>query len=99
MHLWVVGYHVSLRGGVDALVFAGGIGERSARFRGAVVDGLESLGFFLDQDANGRAGGEESWQIVEDISRPDARHKVLVCRVDEQAEMARLCSQSSSRSP
>jgi acetate kinase len=47
MHLWVVGYHVSLRGGVDALVFAGGIGERSARLRGAVVDGLESLGFVL----------------------------------------------------
>ncbi|OAA38948.1 Aliphatic acid kinase, short-chain [Beauveria brongniartii RCEF 3172] len=103
---FVGSYYVSLRGGVDALVFAGGIGERSARLRGAVVDGLGSLGFFLDQDANGRVGGgggqgeEESWQnVVEDISRPDARHKVLVCRVDEQAEMARLCSQSSSRSP
>ncbi|KAM3502762.1 hypothetical protein MY10362_004633 [Beauveria mimosiformis] len=97
---FVGSYYVSLRGGVDALVFAGGIGERSARLRGAVVDGLGSLGFFLDHDANGRPVGRGQENVaVEDISRPDARHKVLVCRVDEQAEMARLCSQSSSRSP
>ncbi|KAF1729991.1 putative acetate kinase [Beauveria bassiana] len=98
---FVGSYYVSLRGGVDALVFAGGIGEGSARLRGAVVDGLESLGFLLDQDANGRVGGggedeEEPLKIVVDIGKSNARHKVLVCRVDEQAEMARLCSQSSS---
>ncbi|PMB66793.1 putative acetate kinase [Beauveria bassiana] len=102
---FVGSYYVSLRGGVDALVFAGGIGEGSARLRGAVVDGLESLGFLLDQDANGRVGQkeeeeeEDSLKIIVDIGKSDARHKVLVCRVDEQAEMARLCSQSlSSRS-
>lgn len=83
-------YYVSLRGVVDALVFAGGIGEGSAPLRSAVMGELECLGFVLDRGANSRAMS----RTVEDIGGPDARHRVLVCQVDEQLEMARLCSET-----
>lgn len=85
-------YYVSLRGEVDALVFAGGIGEKSSQLRSAVTGELGCLGFSLDSGAN----SQKMSRIVQDISGPDARHKVLVCQVDEQLEMARLCSQSAS---
>ncbi|OAQ98439.1 hypothetical protein LLEC1_02583 [Akanthomyces lecanii] len=89
---FVGSYYVSLRGDVDALVFAGGIGEKSSQLRSAVTDQLKCLGFSLDSGANSRSMS----RTVEDISGPDPRHRVLVCQVDEQLEMARLCSQSTS---
>lgn len=82
-------YYVSLHGRVDALVFAGGIGEKSDRLRRAVVDNLECLGFGIDEAAN----GGKLKNIVEDISAANAKHKVLVCATDEQFEMARICAE------
>lgn len=82
-------YYVSLRGRVDALVFAGGIGEKSARLRGAVVEQLACLGFGIDEAANARG----LKNVVEDISAAAAKHKVLVCSTDEQFEMARICAE------
>lgn len=81
-------YYVSLHGRVDALVFAGGIGEKSDRLRSAVVDNLACLGFGIDETANGR----KLSNVVEDISVTDVKHKVLVCSTDEQFEMARICA-------
>jgi len=40
-----IGDYMALLGGVDLLVFAGGIGEHSDRIRSAATDGLECLGF------------------------------------------------------
>ncbi|QUC17002.1 uncharacterized protein UV8b_01243 [Ustilaginoidea virens] len=78
-------YYVSLEGQVDALVFAGGIGEKSSRFRDEVVRRTNCLGFWMDGSRNsGRLGG-----VVEDIGAKDGRHRVLVCRTNEQLEMAR----------
>lgn len=39
-------------GGIDALIFTGGIGENAAPIRAAVLDGLSWLGFALDKTAN-----------------------------------------------
>ena len=50
---YIAAYYVQL-GGVDALVFAGGIGENSPIVRRKVVEALESLGFTLDGAANER---------------------------------------------
>ncbi|KAI7493025.1 acetate kinase, partial [Hortaea werneckii] len=49
---FVAAYYVRLGGEVDALVFAGGIGEKSAQLRRAVVERLGCLGFELDGSAN-----------------------------------------------
>ncbi|KOS20821.1 putative acetate kinase [Escovopsis weberi] len=85
-------YFVSLGGKVDALVFAGGIGENSAKLRNAVVQQAGCLGFAIDEAANAAAaatGGD----IVRDVGPRDAKPRVLVCQTDEQFEMARTCTQ------
>lgn len=84
---FVGSYYVSLRGRADALVFAGGIGEKSARLRAAVVDQVSCLGFAVDPSKNDADAAGDS--TVWDIGAPDSTHRVLVCRTDEQYEMAR----------
>jgi acetate kinase len=44
-----IGAYMALLGGVDLLVFTGGIGEHSARIRSAATDGLELLGLTADK--------------------------------------------------
>ncbi len=85
-------YYVSLRGDVDALVFAGGIGERSDRLRDAVVDQCSCLGFALDPVAN----KVPITDTVADVSGSTSKHRVLVCQTDEQLEMAREGSENES---
>lgn len=83
---FVGSYYVSLGGRVDALVFAGGIGEKSERLRAAVVEQCGCLGFEVDEAENGKKVQDD---VVRDVGREGARHAVLVCRTDEQFEMAR----------
>ena len=45
----VIGGYIALLGGVDLLVFTGGIGEHSDYIRSAATHGLESLGLTLDR--------------------------------------------------
>jgi acetate kinase len=45
----VIGAYIALLGGVDLLVFTGGIGEHSDRIRSAAADGLEFLGLTTDK--------------------------------------------------
>ncbi|WPH03128.1 Hypothetical protein R9X50_00600300 [Acrodontium crateriforme] len=85
---YVAGYYVKLQGEVDGLVFAGGIGEKGAGLRKAVVNRLSCLGFEIDEAANGKPGDD----TVVEIGAKGAKHRVLVCQTDEQAEMARQCA-------
>ena len=48
---------VASLGGLDALVFTGGVGERSAPVRALAAEGLEFLGIALDELANDTATG------------------------------------------
>ncbi|KAK2754218.1 hypothetical protein FQN54_007097 [Arachnomyces sp. PD_36] len=82
---YVGSYYLKLGGEVDALVFAGGVGEKGIKLRKAVVEGAASLGFQLDAAKNENVGDG----VVEDISSEGAKHRVLVCKTDEQLEMAR----------
>jgi len=85
---YVGSYYVALGGEVDALVFAGGIGEKGARFREAVVEKASCLGFEIDAERNAR----KIEQVVQDVGREGARHRTLVVQTDEQFEMARQCA-------
>ncbi|EJF64671.1 acetate and butyrate kinase [Dichomitus squalens LYAD-421 SS1] len=87
------GYYLKLGGKVDALVFAGGIGERSVELREAVLDKAACLGFELDPEANGKVDGDES--VVVDVGKGKEGKRVLVCRTDEQLEMAKECALDS----
>ncbi|MCJ1377583.1 hypothetical protein MMC17_000678 [Xylographa soralifera] len=85
---FVGSYYVKLEGHVDALVFAGGIGEKGASLRTAIVDKCRCLGFELDESKNGKA----IEHVVQDIGKEGSRHRTLVCQTDEQFEMARSCA-------
>ena len=77
-----------MHGEVDALVFAGGIGEKSDRLRQRVTDDVGCLGFVADKDLN-RKPIED---VVQDIGENGAKHRTLVCQTNEQFEMARYCA-------
>lgn len=82
---YVAPYFTKLDGKVDALVFAGGIGEKGDRLRAAVVKSVQCLGFEIDETGNGK----QMEEVVTDISKNSARYKTFVVQTDEQLEMAR----------
>lgn len=86
---FVGAYFVKLGGEVDALVFAGGIGEKGVELRRAVVERVACLGFEVDEGGNGAVSEGE----VVDIGGKGKR--VLVCKTDEQAEMAEECARDA----
>ena len=70
-------------GGLDTLVFTGGVGERSAPVRAAAAAGLGFLGIVLDPERNVTARGDA------DISAPAAAARTLVVEAREDLEIAR----------
>ncbi|KAI9823004.1 MAG: hypothetical protein M1832_002658 [Thelocarpon impressellum] len=77
---FVGSYFVKLDGQVDALVFAGGIGEKSALLRARVVEACRSLGFVLDLQMN----ESPSDDVISDIGKVGAPRRTLICQTDEQ---------------
>ena len=69
-------------GGLDALVFTGGIGENDAECRAEVVEGCRWLGLLLDETLNTRGAGRIStdgsrasaWVVPTDEERMVAHH-------------------------
>ena len=47
-----IGAYAAALGGLDTIVFAGGIGERSAELRGRILEGLDFLGVMVDDEPN-----------------------------------------------
>ena len=80
-------------GGIDALVFTGGIGERSAELRRRAVAGLAFLGIDVDGGANDRLGHDAARRRCDggdaEITGPGSRARVLVIAAREDVEIAR----------
>lgn len=83
-----IGAYAAAMGGLDAVVFTGGIGERSALARHRIAQRLDFLGAPLDEDRNRDAVVDATRRIVE-ISEPQARVRLLVAATDEELEIAR----------
>ena len=79
----LIGGYVAAMGGVDAIVFTGGIGENSAEYRKAVCENLAFLGITVDGEKN-KVRGQEI-----DIATPDSKVKVLVIPTNEELVIAR----------
>ena len=77
---WVGAYAAAL-GGLDTLVFSGGIGENSPVIRARICEGLGFLGVGLQRQANAKNAAL--------ISRAWGRVKVRVIRTDEELMIAR----------
>jgi acetate kinase len=74
-------------GGLDALVFTGGVGERSAEIRRRTADGLGFLGVDLDPERNEGATGGMGADDGE-IGATDATVRTLVITAREDLEIA-----------
>lgn len=79
-----LGAYVAALNGLDALVFAGGTGEKGARVRAAVCENMDYLGIELNPLKNERCFAEEAI-----ISRDNSRVKVLVVPTNEELIVAR----------
>jgi len=72
-------------GGLDAVVFTGGIGENVDSFRAGVCEGLDYLGIKLDKIKNGKT----MFGLEADISAPGSRTPVFVIPTNEELVIAR----------
>jgi acetate kinase len=80
-----IGAFSAVLGGLETLVFTGGIGERAARIRSRVCAGLDYLGIRLDQRAN---GANERY-----LSADETRVAVYAIPTDEESMIARITKQ------
>jgi acetate kinase len=76
-----VGAFAAALGGLDTLVFAGGIGENSPQVRARICEGLRFLGVELDESCN-----EKSEAVISTDAGPAT---VRVIRTDEELMIAR----------
>ena len=73
-----VGGFAALMGGLDAVVFAGGIGEHDARSRAEILGGMESFGISINSERN-----EAKGDAVRRVSASDSVPMVLVVPAKE----------------
>ncbi len=78
-----VGQYAAEMGGVDLIVFTGGVGENSCEMRETVCSGLEFMGVEFDRAANRGARG-----VDKILSAPASKVKVAVVATDEELMIA-----------
>lgn len=78
-----IGEYAAEMGGVDLIVFTGGVGENSCEMRETVCSGLEFMGVKFDKSANAGARG-----VDKILSAPDSKVKVAVVATNEELVIA-----------
>ena len=78
-----VGAYAGLLGGLDALIFTGGVGENRASLRAAVCERLSWMNLHLDNSLNENCASDQ------DIATKGSRVRVLVIRAREDLMIAR----------
>ncbi|GAB4183804.1 MAG: acetate kinase [Calditrichia bacterium] len=78
-----VGAYAAALGGVDAIVFTGGIGENSDITRRAVLENMEFMGVKLDHSKNDGLRKTEA-----EISAPDSKVRIFVIPTNEELVIA-----------
>ncbi len=79
-----IGAYAAEMGGVDVIVFTGGVGENQAQTRANVCRSLGFMGVTIDEQVNSVTRGTETV-----ISTPDSRVTVIVVPTDEELMIAR----------
>ena len=78
-----IGRFAAQMNGVDAITFAGGVGENGIEVRKQICDSLSFLGVKIDDEKNNCRGKEV------EISTPDSKVKVFVVPTNEELTIAR----------
>ena len=79
-----VGAYAAEMGGVDVIVFTGGVGENQTGVRENVCAPLAFMGVEIDKELNSRTRGTET-----ELSTPTSKVKVVVIPTDEELMIAR----------
>ena len=79
-----VGSYIAVLGGVDAVVFTGGIGEHSPRIRKIVMENMEFCGAKFDEKKN-----EEYASGIGYLNTEDSKVKIIVLPTNEELSIAR----------
>ncbi|HHX91609.1 MAG TPA: acetate/propionate family kinase, partial [Paracoccus sp.] len=82
-----IGAYSAAMGGLDAVVFTGGIGENSASMRRRICDGLEFMGLRLDYDRNLALRLDD--RAAPQIQAYGSKVRVIVTETAEQLQIAR----------
>ena len=79
-----IGAYTAAMGGLDCVVFTGGIGENDAPLRKEVCENMEFFGIKLDEEKNKQRGAD-----IIDLSAEDSRVKILMVCTNEELMIAR----------
>ena len=80
-----IGAMLASLGGLDALVFAAGVGENSPAVRTSTCEAFRFLGLKLDQQKNAQSPADT------DIATPDSSIRVLIVHTQEDWQIAKEC--------
>jgi acetate kinase len=78
-----IGAYAAAMGGVDILIFTGGVGENASESRENICKGLEFMGLIFDRNANAGVHGKE---LV--ISKKESKVTVMVVPTNEEFVIA-----------
>ncbi|MBD3166103.1 acetate/propionate family kinase, partial [bacterium] len=78
-----IGAYTAAMGGLDAIVFTGGIGENAAEVRAEALKAMDFFGVKMDEERNAEHSSEER-----EISSDDSRVKVFVIPTNEELVIA-----------
>ena len=79
-----IGSYTAAMGGVDIIVFSGGIGENNTIIRQKICSDLEFMGVFMNFDINSKIKGE-----LQEISAHYSKVKVIIVPTNEELVIAR----------
>jgi len=79
-----VGSYIAVLGGVDAIVFTGGIGEHSELVRSLVMEGMEYCGAKFDEKKNLEYSNDIGY-----LNTDDSKVKIIVLPTNEELSIAR----------
>lgn len=79
-----IGAYAAAMGGVDIIVFTGGVGENGPETREAICEGLEYMGVKFNPATNDKLRSK-----IQDISMPDSKVKVMVIPTNEELVIAK----------
>ena len=85
---YIGAYLVPLQGAPDAIVFSGGIGEKSASLRASILRQVAWVGVRVDDEANEAAGASEDDAVLISSTKEGSRIKALRVLTDEEGVCA-----------
>jgi len=82
-----IGAYLAAMGGLDTLIFTGGIGENSIDIRARICHGMQAFGIMVFDDINTKMKAQRG--RITDISEPASKIRILVVPADEEKMIAR----------